>query len=145
MIDRTRQLRADGYRTALVTNNIVEFREFWRPMIPLDDLFDVVIDSSEVGVRKPDPRIFALALEQLGGIEASRSVFLDDYPGNVEAARRFGMHGIVVDTDPSGALAELDRLLESDGDGVGAGRRRHNTVKHQLRLVATPGPSADNQ
>ena len=44
-------------------------------------------------------------------------MFLDDYPGNVEAARRLGMHGIVVETDPSGALAELDRLL--DGDGVG--------------------------
>ena len=55
VIERTRQLRADGYRTALVTNNIVEFREFWRPMIPLDELFDAVIDSSEVGMRKPDP------------------------------------------------------------------------------------------
>lgn len=113
VIDRTRQLRVDGYRTALVTNNIIEFREFWRPMVPLDELFDAVIDSSEVGVRKPDPRIFALALERLGGIDATRSVFLDDYLGNVEAARRFGMHGIVVETDPAGALTELDRLLDA--------------------------------
>jgi epoxide hydrolase-like predicted phosphatase len=119
VIDRTRQLRLDGYRTALVTNNIVEFREFWRPMLPLDELFDVVVDSSEVGVRKPDPRIFALALDQLGGIDATRSVFLDDYPGNVEAARRVGMYGIVVETDPTGALVELDRLLDGDGDGIG--------------------------
>jgi epoxide hydrolase-like predicted phosphatase len=115
VIDRTRQLRADGYRTALVTNNVVEFRQFWRQMVPLDELFDVVVDSSEVGVRKPDPRIYHLTLEHLGGIEPSRSVFLDDYPGNVEAARRLGMFGIVVETDPAPALAELDRLLDGNG------------------------------
>jgi epoxide hydrolase-like predicted phosphatase len=115
VIERTRQLRTDGYRTALVTNNVVEFREFWRPMVPLDELFDVVIDSSEVGVRKPDPRIYHLTLEQLGGVSPTRSVFLDDYPGNVEAARRLGMHGIVVETDPAPALAALDRLLQDDG------------------------------
>ncbi len=114
VIERTRRLRADGYRTALVTNNILEFREFWRPMVPLDELFDAVIDSSEVGVRKPDPRIFELALAELGGIDPTRSVFLDDYLGNVEAARRVGMFGILVETDPAGALAELDQLLGGD-------------------------------
>jgi epoxide hydrolase-like predicted phosphatase len=116
VIERTRRLRADGYRTALVTNNIFEFREFWRSMVPLDELFDVVIDSSEVGVRKPDRRIYELTLLELGGVDPSRSVFLDDYVGNVEAARRLGLHGIVVDRDPTEALRELDRLL--DGDGV---------------------------
>ena len=59
-------------------------------MLPLDELFDVVIDSSEVGMRKPDPRIFHLALEQLGGVEPGRAVFLDDYPGNVVAAEARG-------------------------------------------------------
>jgi epoxide hydrolase-like predicted phosphatase len=116
VIDRTRRLRAEGYRTALVTNNIVEFREFWRPMVPLDELFDVVVDSSEVGVRKPDPRIFHLTLDQLGGVAPERSVFLDDYPGNVDAARRLGMYGIVVESDPGRALAELDRVLEGRAD-----------------------------
>jgi putative hydrolase of the HAD superfamily len=111
VVERTRRLRSDGYRTALVTNNILEFREYWRTMIPIDELFDVVVDSSEVGMRKPDPRIFAHVLELLGGVSAERSVFLDDYPGNVVAAQRFGMHGIVVETDPSGALAQLDALL----------------------------------
>jgi len=111
VIERTRRLRAEGYGTALVTNNVVEFREFWRQMVPLDELFDVVIDSSEVGVRKPDRRIYELALRELGAVDPTRSVFLDDYPGNVDAARRLGMHGIVVETDPTGALVELDRLL----------------------------------
>ena len=83
-------------------------------------LFEVVIDSSEVGIRKPDPRIYRLALERLGAIDPARSVFLDDYAGNVDAARRVGMLGIVVEADPAPALAELDRLL--DGDGVTAVR-----------------------
>ena len=120
VIERTRQLRADGYRTALITNNVLEFRDYWRKMVPLDELFEVVIDSSEVGIRKPDPRIYRLALERLGAIDPARSVFLDDYAGNVDAARRVGMLGIVVEADPAPALAELDRLL--DGDGVTAVR-----------------------
>ena len=115
VIERTRQLRVDGYRTALVTNNVLEFREFWRNMVPLDELFDVVVDSSEVGVRKPDRRIYEMTLEQLGSVDPNRSVFLDDYRGNVEAARRLGMHGIVVECDPTGALTELERLLGGDG------------------------------
>jgi epoxide hydrolase-like predicted phosphatase len=122
VIERTRQLRADGYKTALVTNNVLEFREFWRQMVPLDDLFDVVIDSSEVGVRKPDRRIYEMTLTELGGVDPTRSVFLDDYLGNVEAARRLGMYGIVVESDPAPALAELDRLLDGDGAATVTGR-----------------------
>lgn len=113
VVERTRRLRAEGYRTALVTNNVAEFREYWRAMLPVDELFEVVVDSSEVGLRKPDPAIYQLVLELLGGVAPERSVFLDDYPGNVEAARRVGMHGVVVGSDPSAALAELDALLEA--------------------------------
>ncbi len=110
MVARTRRLRADGYRTALITNNVVEFGEYWRAMLPLDELFDVVVDSCEVGMRKPDPRIFALTMDRLG-VAAERAAFLDDYPGNVEAARRAGLHPILVTTDYHDAIAQLDRLL----------------------------------
>ena len=111
LVERVRLLRADGIRTGLVTNNVAEFRAYWRPMLPLDELFDVVIDSSEVGIRKPNPAIYQLALDRLGGVAPERAVFLDDYPGNVLAAQRLGMHGIVVDPDPTGAIAQLDALL----------------------------------
>jgi putative hydrolase of the HAD superfamily len=111
MVDAVRGLRREGYRTALVTNNAVEFGAAWRPLLPLAELFDAVVDSSEIGVRKPDPRIFHHALERLGGIEAARTVFLDDYAGNVEAARRLGMRGVVVGEPPEGALEELARIL----------------------------------
>jgi len=110
VVDFARELKGSGLRCALVTNNALEFRDYWRRSIPLDELFHHVIDSSEVGMRKPDPKIFELALEQLG-VEASSAVFLDDYAGNVEAARRVGIHGVLVTDDYQGALAELARLL----------------------------------
>jgi putative hydrolase of the HAD superfamily len=104
-------VRAGGRRSGLVTNNIVELRDGWRSLVPVDELFDIVIDSSEEGVRKPDPRIFQIALERLAGSAPERTVFLDDYQGNVHAARALGLHAIRVDPDPSAALVELDRLL----------------------------------
>jgi HAD superfamily hydrolase (TIGR01509 family) len=61
-------------------------------------------------MRKPNPAIFHHALELLGDVEPSQAVFLDDAPGNVEGARRAGLHGIHVD-DLDAALAELDALL----------------------------------
>ena len=108
------ELRADGYRTAIVTNNVLEFRPAWTRLIPVGELFDLVIDSSEVGVRKPDRAIYDLTLERLGNIPHERSVFLDDYPANVEAARSLGMKGVVVGPDPGPALAELAAILDAD-------------------------------
>ncbi|MDJ0847499.1 MAG: HAD family phosphatase [Myxococcota bacterium] len=117
VVELARRIKSEGVATALVTNNVVEFREHWKRSIPLDDLFHEVIDSSEVGLRKPDPKIFELALERLGGVEPGDAVFLDDYEGNVEAARRVGIHGIHVGEDYAAALAELSALLP--GGGVG--------------------------
>lgn len=110
VIDRIRQLRADGLRTALVTNNVREMADGWRTLIPAEELFDAVVDSSSVGVRKPDPAIFALALERLEVTDPARAVFLDDVATNVDGARRAGLAGIVVN-DVERALAELDALL----------------------------------
>jgi len=111
MVERTWALKAAGLRLGMITNNVAEFREFWRAMLPVDELFDVVIDSSEVGMRKPDPAIFHLALESLGSIEPARSVFLDDYAGNIVAAEAVGMHAILVETDYQPAIAQLDVLV----------------------------------
>jgi putative hydrolase of the HAD superfamily len=113
-LERVSGIRNRGIRTAIVTNNVREFRDAWRAMIPVDDLFDVVVDSCEVGYRKPDPRIYRKALELVGDVAPARAIFLDDYQGNVRAASALGIHGIVVGTDPAPALAELDRLLGTD-------------------------------
>jgi epoxide hydrolase-like predicted phosphatase len=111
MIERARSLRAEGYRTALLTNNVREFGDAWRAMIPVDDLFELVVDSSHEGIRKPDPAIFHRTLERLG-VNAASSVFLDDYPGNIEAARALGMQAILVTEVWTEAIAQLDALLD---------------------------------
>ena len=99
------QLEA-GRRNAVLTNNVKEFSNGWRSLVPVDELFAEIIDSSEVGVRKPDPAIYQLAIERLG-CPAERIVFLDDLEANVVAARNCGLQGIVVDVDPTAALDEL--------------------------------------
>ena len=78
MVEAARSVRADGYRTSLLTNNIAEGRDSWRPILPLDDLFDDVVDSSEVGLRKPNPAIYR------AGARAARQ----HRPGAGDHARR---------------------------------------------------------
>lgn len=114
VVERVRSLRRDGYRTGLVTNNVKEASSQWRELVPVDELFEVVVDSSAVGMRKPNPAIFLHALDLLGGVAPEQAVFLDDAEGNVRGARRAGLHAILVDAaDPQPALDELDRLLTS--------------------------------
>lgn len=111
MLDCVESLRRRGYRTAVVTNNFKEITALWRARIDIDRLFDTVIASCEVGVRKPDPRIFHLTLERLGGLAPEEAVLLDDFEINLSGARAIGMHGIHVTADTGAALAELERLL----------------------------------
>ena len=113
VVDYVAQIRGDGVKTALVTNNVREGSKMWRSLMAVDELFDVVIDSSEVGVRKPNRAIFDLALKQLGVTDPASAVFLDDLDSNVAAARAIGMHGILVGDPPDPALAELGALLKT--------------------------------
>ncbi|HEY8523704.1 MAG TPA: HAD family phosphatase [Acidimicrobiales bacterium] len=113
VVERVRSLKADGYRTALVTNNIREGSARWRALLPVDELFDVVVDSSAVGMRKPNPAIYRHTLELLGGVPPERAVFLDDVEGNVVGAQRAGLHAILVPDPPDPALTALDALLAS--------------------------------
>jgi putative hydrolase of the HAD superfamily len=101
--------RERGIRFALCTNNVREWESQWRSKLPIDDLFEVVVDSAFVGTRKPEPEIYALTLERLG-LPAEACVFVDDLERNVEAAREAGMHGIVY-RDTAQAIAELEALL----------------------------------
>jgi putative hydrolase of the HAD superfamily len=111
MVDAITELKARGYKTALVTNNIKEAGDDWRALLDLDTLFDAVVDSCVVGMRKPDARIFEHALEQLGGVAPEAAVFLDDHAANVAGAQRAGLQAILV-SDVDAAIAELHTLLE---------------------------------
>ena len=110
MVHRVRELRSEGYCTAILTNNVKEWGRYWKSSIPLD-LFDLIVDSCDVGLRKPDPAIYRLTCERLG-VAPEAAVFLDDTRRHVGAARQVGLHGILV-RDPWVALAELDAILES--------------------------------
>jgi epoxide hydrolase-like predicted phosphatase len=110
VVARAKAIRAAGIRTALVTNNIAEFGDAWKGMVPVDELFEAIVDSCHAGVRKPNPAIFELALDALG-VGAEHAAFLDDHPANVAAAEQLGMRGIVVGHDRLAAFDELDALL----------------------------------
>jgi len=111
VVDCVRRVRASGYRTALLTNNVREFDPGWRSLIPVDEIFERVVDSSAIGVRKPDPEIYRIALRELGDPAPQCCIFLDDCESNLDAATRLGIHSVRVDEDPAPALAELERLL----------------------------------
>ena len=109
MVELVRDLRRSGLRTGLLTNNARELRERWWGLLPYDELFDDVLDSHEVGMRKPNPAIYRLALERLGAT-AARTAFLDDIASNVAAAQTEGMVGVLVEDGGGAAIAHVREL-----------------------------------
>lgn len=112
MVDAVRRCRA-RCRTACLTNNFqVAGGDRPGPAEALG-LFDVVLESSKLGVRKPDRRFYELACEALE-VEPHEAVFLDDLGVNLKPARAMGMHTIKV-VDPQRAIRELLALVEPEG------------------------------
>ena len=110
MLAWLRAARADrGVRLALLTNNVREWEPRWRPVWEIDALFELVVDSAFVGMRKPDPAIYELTLDRLG-LAAGACAFVDDLEVNCDAARELGMHAVRFETTEQ-TLAELERLL----------------------------------
>ena len=93
MIDYMRELRGRGYRMAICTNNIREWETHWRAMLPVDEIFDAVVDSAFVGSRKPEPRIYEITLERLGASPGA-TVFIDDVEVNCDGARQLGITAV---------------------------------------------------
>jgi epoxide hydrolase-like predicted phosphatase len=93
MIEYMRELRERGYTLAICTNNVREWEARWRAMLPVDEIFHVVVDSAFVGARKPEPRIYEVTLEQLG-TSPRATLFIDDVDINCQAARELGMEAI---------------------------------------------------
>jgi epoxide hydrolase-like predicted phosphatase len=114
VVHRIRELKRDGVAVALLTNNVKEFGDAWRGMFPVDELFEVVVDSSAVGMRKPDPRIYRLTCERIA-VAPTAAVFVDDNRDNVAAARGVGMEAVHFGQDPWKALAALDTVLDRRG------------------------------
>jgi putative hydrolase of the HAD superfamily len=112
MIAYMRRLKADGLRLGLLTNNVREWEPLWRAKLPdVEELFEVIVDSGFVGMRKPEPEIYELTLERMGGgLRFEECAFLDDIEINCEAARALGMKAVRFH-DNDQAIAELDVVL----------------------------------
>lgn len=112
MVAYLRGLRDEGIRLGLLTNNVREWEPLWRAKLPdVDELFEVIVDSGFVGMRKPDSEIYELTLERMGnGLRFEECVFLDDIEINCEAARALGMSAVHFH-DNDQAIAELAAAL----------------------------------
>jgi putative hydrolase of the HAD superfamily len=112
VIDYMRQLRGRGYKLAICTNNVREWSARWRSKLPVDEIFDVVVDSAFVGARKPEPRIYELTLERLG-IAADTALLIDDIELNCTAARELGIRAVWFRSSEQ-AIAEIEAALADE-------------------------------
>jgi putative hydrolase of the HAD superfamily len=113
VVHKMRDLKAQGLRIGLLTNNVKEFGENWRAMFPIDDLVEEVVDSSHVGMRKPELEIYELTCSRMK-VAPQETIFIDDNADNIAAAREYGMHTVHF-IHPWDALAEIDTILEQRG------------------------------
>jgi putative hydrolase of the HAD superfamily len=111
MIALMAELAGRGYRMAILTNNVREWEPIWRAKLPVDEIFETVVDSAFVGMRKPDPQIYELTLKRLGGITPAECVFVDDTEANCEAATALGIRSVLFRDTPE-AIAEIRSALD---------------------------------
>jgi putative hydrolase of the HAD superfamily len=109
LIDYMRELRGRGYKLAICTNNVREWEPLWRAMLPVEEIFDVVVDSAFAGTRKPEPRIYELTLERLG-VSAGSALLIDDIEINCAAARELGMQAVWFH-ETAQAIQEIEAAL----------------------------------
>ncbi|HEX8219235.1 MAG TPA: HAD family phosphatase [Chloroflexia bacterium] len=99
------------YKTGILSNSFVGAREKEQERYGFGDMCDVIVYSHEVGMKKPDSRIYQLLCERLG-VETWEVVFLDDVPQAIEAARQVGIHGIVF-KNTAQAIADIEACIGS--------------------------------
>jgi epoxide hydrolase-like predicted phosphatase len=109
MIELMRELQASGLKMAMLTNNVREWEPLWRSMLPVDEIFEEIVDSAFVGCRKPEARIYELTLERIG-LPAEACLFVDDLEVNCEGAEAAGMQAVQF-RDNEQAIAEIRSAL----------------------------------
>ncbi|MFC9329467.1 HAD family hydrolase [Kitasatospora sp. NPDC057015] len=105
MVRAYRHIQENGVRTGVLSNNVTEWGPYWKAIIAPVGEVDVLIDSSEIGHRKPDPEIFDIA-SKLAGVPAAECLLIDDVEENLAAARAQGWQTVLFRTDEQ-ALADL--------------------------------------
>ncbi len=109
MIGLMRELREGGLRMAMLTNNVREWEPVWRAKLPVDEIFETVVDSAFVGCRKPEARIYEITVERLG-LAPGACLFVDDIEANCEAARELGLRAVHF-RETEQAIAEIRAAL----------------------------------
>jgi putative hydrolase of the HAD superfamily len=112
MIELMRDLRGRGLRMAMLTNNVREWEPLWRAKLPVDEIFEVVVDSAFVGMRKPEREIYELTLERLGDVRPEECVFVDDVDVNCAVAAELGMTAVHYQS-PEQASEEIERAVSA--------------------------------
>lgn len=113
--------KAGGGRLALLTNNVKEWEPRWRAMLPIDELFETIVDSGFVGTRKPERRIFEITFDQITHLEGlhdvrpEECVLVDDIEVNCDAARKFGFRAVRYHGGNESVVSELELLLPAAG------------------------------
>ncbi|CAN5455533.1 HAD-IA family hydrolase [soil metagenome] len=118
MIELMAEISRSETRTAMLTNNVREWEPLWRAKLPVDEIFELVVDSAFVGLRKPDPAIYELTLRRLrehdpaalDDLVFSECMFIDDIEANCDASRELGI-ATVHFIDNEQAIPEIRALL----------------------------------
>jgi epoxide hydrolase-like predicted phosphatase len=108
LLEYIKRLRQAGYRTGLLSNFGDNARHLWTEVYPFIDYFDGIVISAEVGLMKPDPKIYYLAAESVG-VQVTEALFVDDFAENIEGAKAVGMQTLHF-TDPDTAQQELAKI-----------------------------------
>lgn len=109
LLQYIRKLRP-SYKTALLSNAWPDVRPLIEDVWGFADAFDEIVISAEVGLAKPDPRIYQLTLARLE-VQPHEAVFVDDFPENVQGARRVGMRAVQF-TSPEQVIEQLKDFLD---------------------------------
>jgi putative hydrolase of the HAD superfamily len=110
MIELMRELKDEGYQMAMLTNNVREWEPLWRSMLPVDEIFETVVDSAFVGCRKPESRIYRLTLERIGR-RPEECLFVDDVLVNCEGASKTGLRAVHFQSNEQ-AIGEIRAALD---------------------------------
>jgi putative hydrolase of the HAD superfamily len=111
LIELIRSLRP-SYKTGMISNAWPNLRHRIENEWCFADAFDHIVISAEVGIAKPDPRIYHLALDGMG-VAANEAVFIDDFEKNIDGARAVGMQTIHF-KHPKQATSDLRNLLDQN-------------------------------
>jgi len=109
------ELKDSGLKMAMLTNNVREWEPLWRSMLPVDEIFEEIVDSAFVGCRKPEARIYELTLERIG-MPAEACLFVDDLQPNCEGAEALRMRAVHF-RDNEQAIGEIRAALGASARG----------------------------